>query len=293
MKKQTLLFIPLLILLACKKNDTAIPVVENTIFKDVILAEYKQTIDYKMTDITDMGYLGYVTDHKNIKNKDLTPFIGTQIINNGFSLKDVDDNFLTKTTIDQCDLSTYRQKYHEARQIDKIWATKISYQIYAGNQIDQSSTTDITLVIKAIYFYTDLNAVKDENLKSFTGVQLNEMKESGVYLSKIGYGASAEYRISSKESPKKIIPYLKAYLDDQLNNKGANAKSLRKDIHLYISGETHLGGKIKSGLFDHLDIPLETGIETAIQSDFAPQSSKLLIPLEFGFRSLKDGKTVN
>lgn len=69
-----------------------------------------------MTDITDMGYLGCVTDHKNIKSKDLTPFIGTQIINNGFSLKDVNDILLTKTTIDQCDLGTYRQKYGEAKK---------------------------------------------------------------------------------------------------------------------------------------------------------------------------------
>ena len=79
MKKTALLFIPLMALLSCKKNHDSTPVVETSVkvdmanpLKDIVFANYEQTIDHKMNDLTDINYLGYVTDQANINNNTIS-----------------------------------------------------------------------------------------------------------------------------------------------------------------------------------------------------------------------------
>lgn len=292
MKKSTLLLFPFLLLLACTKNKTAGPDLEKNNFKDVILEKPEETIDSKMMTYTDMIYLGYVTDQNGIQNKKFNPLPGAQIINNEFSLKDINDISFAKTAMDASILSTYRTQFFALKKTDITLTPKISYKLYAANNIGQTSTTDLTLVIKAIYFSAELNPVKDENLKSFDGNKIDQLKESGIYLSKIIYGSSLTYKISSKVNPGKFIPNLQAYLDDQLNNKGANAKSLRASLVTEPSKGILLGGK-SSNWTKYINFSVADGIESAFKNEFSAQSPESLTELEFKFKSLKDNKLVN
>ena len=205
MKKHTLLLLPFLLLLACKKKENRTAEPEKKIFKDVILGKQEETIDYKMMAYTDMTYLGYVTDQKGIENKNFSPLPGAQIINNEFILKDINDNSFAKATISELILSSYREKLFALKKTDKALTPKISYKLYAADNIGETSTTDLILVIKAIYFSAELNPIKDENLKSINGTKIDQLKESGVYLSKIVYGSSLTYKISSNVNPGKFI----------------------------------------------------------------------------------------
>ncbi|SHG11285.1 hypothetical protein [Pedobacter caeni] len=305
MKKQSLFLVPFLLLLACKKNETPAPVpptADPTVkvdmkdpFKGLIFANYKQTMDFKMIDADNISYPGFITDINSIKDKTFIPFLNVQVNNNEFALKDINDVVFAKATIkDHFALSKFRDEFNTLTlNVKKVVSPKISYELYASEDIEHATKTNLTLIIKAIYYYLELNPVKDEHLKLDAGLELNKVKESGAYLSKIGYGSTMIYTLNSDKSPKETLPYLKAYLNDQLNNKGTNAKDLKNKIVFDAPSKTFLGGDADILLNKYLGLPVAEAIESAFKDQFVPQTYRGLAQLEFKFKSLKDNKEIN
>lgn len=252
-----LLFIPFLFILSCKKSETpSDPVVEvpeldtSEAFKDVIFSNFRNTNNYFLSDQSDISYLGFMTDIKSVDDLNFNSFNGVRLVNTGFSLTDVEGAVIKEHDLNRAVLSEYRTAINDLkRSTTQSFLPKFSFEIYASSEIVNSSKTNITLVLSAVYYYLNLNPVKDHQFDLSSGVEIDEVKVNGAYLSKIGFGQRHLIKITSDQDPKKVLTYLKAYLNDLIHNDGKKAAELSKGFDISGDGFSVLGGDL---LFDVL-----------------------------------------
>lgn len=308
MKKILFLLLPLSILISCKKRTefpapVPIPPTEEpkdiiditNPFKDIIKSDVTKSFPYLLREQTGITYMGYLTTEDDVKNKNLNPLTGAKFVHTDFSFKDIKNNITGKYSQKEPVRSSFNEVFDQVQQQEKkVLTPKIDYQIYTSNNIDNETRTDVYLAVKATYFYLEADPIKEENIKLFNNMTIDKLKESGIYLSKLGYGLSFILKISSKENPKRIVPYLRAYVEDLLNNGGAKSAELKKFlptspnlIYEYYSGKTY------KEWMPYQQQPILDRIKNIINKLFIPQPQDLFNVTEFEFKSLKTGKAIN
>jgi len=298
MRKTSLLFIPLLLTLSCKKNSQPFTPIEtekpkfeldmSNPLQNVITSEYEKSSDAILYTQRDINFLGFLTDTMSVKEKKFNPFNYVGLINTEYSLTDVNAKTIGKYKLDTAILHTYRASYAEMlRNSNHIFTPKISYQIYATKEAEGLNKTEITLIIKAIYYYLVLNHPKDENFKTYAHVKIDQVKQSGAYLSRMGFGMQSSFRISTSEDPKKYIAYLKAYLNAILSNNEKDTKEIKKEFQITTTGYGFLGGPISSW-FQYESLNNNEKIEKYIKELFvAKPTNSSFNNIEFDFKALK------
>lgn len=301
MKKYTLLFIPLLLTLSCKKETTITkepesepiskPIELVNPFKNIIKTSYTKSTEAKMNDFKGMSFLGSLSAYDETNNF-LNPLIGARIINSEISMNTVDGTLIQKQALQTSTLSAFRETYQEFSKADQVLTPRISYALYSPDSLSTHAKTNITLVLKSTYFTLDLNTVKDENIDLSNNFQLAQAKSTGAYLAKIGYGMSYITEINSDINPKVLIPALEAYLNDCIYNKGLKAAELKKEISLDPSSSyTYLGGSINDWFTVVGDTELEK-VDFILKNLFVPKVKNAFGMVNFEFRSLKDDKII-
>lgn len=238
MRKISLLFIPLLILLSCKKSDTLVsPVAEeldtSEAFKDIVFSDVKNTNNFILNDHTSINYLGFVTESKSVDDQSFNPLVGVGLANTGFLLTDSKGGVIKETVLKNAVLSEYRNTVNVLiKNTSKSLLPEISFKIYASTDIVNSNKTNITLVLNSVYYYLDLNQVTNDHFQLSPNVKMDEIKAKGSYLSRIGYGQKHIIGISTDQNPKIVLTYLKAYLNDLLYNGGKKSEELSKGLNI-------------------------------------------------------------
>lgn len=303
MKKYTLLFIPLLFVLACKK-DTVVtkkpdptlskplskPIDYSHLFKNIIKINYNRTTEFKL-GISKDSFLGSLTTYGE-KDNFINPLNGATLINAEISMMTVDGALIQKQALGIPKMSTFRVACRELSAVDQVLSPTISYALYSPDSLTTKTTTNITLVLKSTYFSLNLNPVEDENIKLSNNFQMSQAKSAGVYLAKMGYGMTYITEIKSDLEPRILVPALEAYLNDFIYHKGLNTAELKKEITLKgTSVFDFFGGPV-------LDWYKVTGgdeierVDYILKKLFIPKAQNAFEPIDYEFRSLKDHKIV-
>ncbi|ATP56548.1 hypothetical protein CPT03_08700 [Pedobacter ginsengisoli] len=299
MRKAILLFIPLLLILSCKKTKTLekpeiepkkpeIEVDMSNPLENVIQMEYQKSSNAIMYRQTDIAFLGFLTDTMSVRSKQFNPFNNVVLINNEYSLTDINSKVIERYKLDEAVLSNYRESYNEMlKSSNYVFTPKISYQIHATKDLDHINKTEITLVVKAIYYYLVLSEPKQESFRIYSNLKIDEIKQSGAYLSRIGFGLQSKFQISTYQDPNKLIPYLKAYLNAVLNGNEKNAAELREKFEMPITEFEYLGGPI-SDWFQYQSLSTKEKIEKYVKELFvAKPTNSAFKNIEFEFKALK------
>ncbi|MCX2451126.1 hypothetical protein OQX61_07570 [Pedobacter sp. PLR] len=290
MKKYALLFIPMLFVLACKK-DSAVTEEVNP-FINVIKTSYNNTPETQMKNFPEVAYVGSLTRYGG-SHSFLDPLVGAELINSEMTMRTIDGTAIKSEALETANLSNYLTAYNSfVNNSTQVFTPGISYAIYSPDSLATKTKTKVTLVLKSTYFHLDINTIKDENIKLYNEFQLAQAKSSGAYLSNIGFGLSYTTEIISDTNPKLLIPALEAYLDDQINNKGLKSAELKKNIILYETFNfSFLGGKLDDWKAVAENPKLEM-IELIIKNLYVPKPQSAFSMVGFEFKSLKDGKIV-
>lgn len=294
MRKTTLLFIPLLLILSCKKTQTPEkPEVEVEVdmsnpLENVIQLEYQKSSNALMYDQPDIAFLGFLTDTMSVRDKQFNPLNNVGLVNSEYSLTDVNAKTVERYKLDNAVLSSYRESYSEMlKSSNYMFTPKISYQIHATKELADLNKTEITLVVKAVYYYLVLNEPKQENFKIYSDLKIDEIKQSGAYLSRIGFGMQSKFQITTYQDPNKLISYLKAYLNAVLNNNEKNAAELREKFEIPVTEFGYLGGPLSDWL-QYQSLSNTEKIEKYVKELFvAKPTNSAFKNIEFDFKALK------
>jgi|GEM_PF-3173391 len=294
MRKTTLLFIPLLLILSCKKTQTPEkPEVEVEVdmsnpLENVIQLEYQKSSNALMYDQPDIAFLGFLTDTMSVRDKQFNPLNNVGLVNSEYSLTDVNTKTVERYKLDNAVLSSYRESYSEMlKSSNYMFTPKISYQIHATKELADLNKTEITLVVKAVYYYLVLNEPKQENFKIYSDLKIDEIKQSGAYLSRIGFGMQSKFQITTYQDPNKLISYLKAYLNAVLNNNEKNAAELREKFEIPVTEFGYLGGPLSDWL-QYQSLSNTEKIEKYVKELFvAKPTNSAFKNIEFDFKALK------
>ncbi len=289
-KISLLLFIPLFFVLSCKKSETSfVPVVGDLdvseAFKDVIFTDIQNEKNFSFKAQSGISYLGFVTDKKSVENRNFNPFNGVNIVNTGFSLTDVNGLLIKDSDLKNSVLSEYRTSVNDLlRTTNKSFLPKFSFKIYAPAEIVNSSKTNIVLVLDIVYYYLNLNQVTDNHLNLSPATKIDEFKAHGAYLSRIAYGQQYVIGISTDQNPKKVLTYLKAYINDHLYNEGKQSEELSKGFDIPSSNFGVIGGELDLNLLFQLDNKLK--IKQVIKNSLETKAIKSpFSAIEFEFKS--------
>ncbi|WP_448103872.1 hypothetical protein [Pedobacter panaciterrae] len=292
MRKTTLLFIPLLLILSCKKTQTPekpeIEVDMSNPLENVIQLEYQKSSNALMYDQPDIAFLGFLTDTMSVRDKQFNPLNNVGLVNSEYSLTDVNAKTVERYKLDNAVLSSYRESYSEMlKSSNYVFTPKISYQIHATKELADLNKTEITLVVKAVYYYLVLNEPKQENFKIYSDLKIDEIKQSGAYLSRIGFGMQSKFQITTYQDPNKLISYLKAYLNAVLNKNEKNAAELREKFEIPVTEFGYLGGPLSDWL-QYQSLSNTEKIEKYVKELFvAKPTNSAFKNIEFDFKALK------
>jgi hypothetical protein len=294
MRKTTLLFIPLLLILSCKKTQTPekpeieVKVDMSNPLENVIQLEYQKSSNALMYDQPDIAFLGFLTDTMSVRDKQFNPLNNVGLVNSEYSLTDVNAKTVERYKLDNAVLSSYRESYSEMlKSSNYMFTPKISYQIHATKELADLNKTEITLVVKAVYYYLVLNEPKQENFKIYSDLKIDEIKQSGAYLSRIGFGMQSKFQITTYQDPNKLISYLKAYLNAVLNNNEKNAAELREKFEIPVTEFGYLGGPLSDWL-QYQSLSNTEKIEKYVKELFvAKPTNSAFKNIEFDFKALK------
>ncbi|WP_448634092.1 hypothetical protein [Pedobacter panaciterrae] len=294
MRKTTFLFIPLLLILSCKKTQTPekpeieVEVDMSNPLENVIQLEYQKSSNALMYDQPDIAFLGFLTDTMSVRDKQFNPLNNVGLVNSEYSLTDVNAKTVERYKLDNAVLSSYRESYSEMlKSSNYMFTPKISYQIHATKELADLNKTEITLVVKAVYYYLVLNEPKQENFKIYSDLKIDEIKQSGAYLSRIGFGMQSKFQITTYQDPNKLISYLKAYLNAVLNNNEKNAAELREKFEIPVTEFGYLGGPLSDWL-QYQSLSNTEKIEKYVKELFvAKPTNSAFKNIEFDFKALK------
>lgn len=300
MKKTYLLFFPLLLSLACTKSkvipeEEELPKNEVNMdqpFKILIFSPYEQSLNFKMNDNSGLNYTGFLTMNEEVTKRTFKPAFA-RLIGPTVTFTDVNGLSLNSFLLAQPSIGTYETAYQTAvNNLKNKLKPKISYEIYASQDITTASVTKVVLALKAVYFYSTLSPGSSLGTIGNNPVDLNQVKESGAYLSRMGHGTVASYTITSEMNPKIYLPYLKAYLDDLINNNGLKTEKLYSLFDFNVAKFTYIGGETAEWtLLNQLSI--KESLKKIIQDFYVPKNQPVLSNIEFEYRSIKDDKVLN
>lgn len=256
--------------------------------ENVIQLEYQKSSNALMYDQPDIAFLGFLTDTMSVRDKQFNPLNNVGLVNSEYSLTDVNAKTVERYKLDNAVLSSYRESYSEMlKSSNYMFTPKISYQIHATKELADLNKTEITLVVKAVYYYLVLNEPKQENFKIYSDLKIDEIKQSGAYLSRIGFGMQSKFQITTYQDPNKLISYLKAYLNAVLNNNEKNAAELREKFEIPVTEFGYLGGPLSDWL-QYQSLSNTEKIEKYVKGLFvAKPTNSAFKNIEFDFKALK------
>lgn len=261
-------------------------------FSALNFSDPKLSIDYSLENNSDIAYIGYLSTITEVKKKTVNPFIGAALTDISYRMDATDGSPIATSPEIALSLSEFRQSYSNLVYGGSTLVSKprINYQIYASEDIKNTSSTAVTLVIKAVYFDLTIPAVSAQNIKLYTPSAEGSIKDV-TYLSKISYGMMGRYELKSSTTPAKYLPYLKAYIDDLINNNGKNSAELMKVLDTQSVIRYNNGGKFDPNIV----LPGETNqtIKDFVALFSLPQPTSELSNISYEFRTLKDNSIVN
>lgn len=261
-------------------------------FSSLNFSNYTKQIDYQFETQSELAFIGYLGASADVKSKTINPFIGATLKDISYNMVDVEGISIATSPKMELVFSQFRQSYSNllSGRPPLVVKPRITYEIYANEDIKNTSTTNVTLIIKANYFNINLPTVSADNIKFYTTAAEKSINEVA-YVSKIGYGMMGRYALTSPTAPKKYLPYLKAFMDDLINNGGKNSTELMKELDSQSFSRTTIGGTRTPGF--PLPGEINQTIKDLVTSFSLPREITELACISYEFRSLKDNSVVN